>query len=574
MVVTCPRAGTLDAVDNPSARRGFPTPIDNLPRLIWNPIPSGAMRDLKEAFQSLIATPVPTLVIVITLALAIGANTSIFSVVNGVLLRPLGFDDEDSLVVLWETNAQQAVDKSETSTGNYRDWRRQSSSLDGLLAIYRYRGFTMTGLERPARVNSIQISPRAFDVLGVPPMAGRTLDDDDEVPGNERLIMLTHASWTRCFGADPSVVGNSVELDGEAYSIVGIMPEGFVFPPGDASVEMYSPLTIAETSAMDRPHRMYNTVGRLAAGTSLAAAQDELDAIGAQIAADFPQSNEGWGISVVPMRAEVVGEIGSTLWVLLGAVFAVLLIACANIANLLIARSRESSLDFTIRAALGAARWKLVRRSLADSVVLAAVGGAGGLLLALWGISFLRTVIPASVPRSDEIGVDGTVLAFAIAITAFTSLAFGLIPALRVMTPNLSDALKAGGKRSLPARSRWASATLVVAEVALALALLIGAGLMVRSFTSLSETDPGFRKEGVVAISLQLPSSRYSGSDDNRAFYMRLAELVSRIPDVSSTGAVSDLPMSEVGFGFEMPFSVVGLDAESPRSGRVLPFVA
>ena len=532
------------------------------------------MRDLKEAFQSLIATPVPTLVIVITLALAIGANTSIFSVVNGVLLRPLGFDDEDSLVVLWETNAQQAVDKSETSTGNYRDWRRQSSSLDGLLAIYRYRGFTMTGLERPARVNSIQISPRAFDVLGVPPMAGRTLDDDDEVPGNERLIMLTHASWTRRFGADPSVVGNSVELDGEAYSIVGIMPEGFVFPPGDASVEMYSPLTIAETSAMDRPHRMYNTVGRLAAGTSLAAAQDELDAIGAQIAADFPQSNEGWGISVIPMRAEVVGEIGSTLWVLLGAVFAALLIACANIANLLIARSRESSLDFTIRAALGAARWKLVRRSLADSVVLAAVGGRGriaagalGNLVSAYGDSGIGAAERRDWRRRHGAGVrDCHHRVHQLGVRAHTR------PARD--DPNLSDALKAGGKRSLPARSRWASATLVVADVALALALLIGAGLMVRSFTSLSETDPGFRKEGVVAISLQLPSSRYSGSDDNRAFYMRLAELVSRIPDVSSTGAVSDLPMSEVGFGFEMPFSVVGLDAESPRSGRVLPFVA
>ncbi len=422
----------------------------------------------------------------------------------------------------------------------------------------------MTALEQPLRVNSMRVSPRLFELLGVPPRLGRTLDNGDEVPGNERLVVLTHASWARRFGSDPDIVGASVELDTEAYRVVGVMPDGFVFPPGDPSVEIYTPLTIGEANPMDRPHRMYDAVGRLADEVSFDAAQEELDAIAAQIAADFPQSNEGWGITIVPIRDEVIGDIGATLWVLLAAVFAVLLIACANVANLLIARSAEASLDFTIRSALGAGRWALIRRSLADSILLAVGGGGSGVLLAVWGVSFLRSVIPAAVPRGDEVGIDLAVLLFAAAVSGFASLAFGLIPAIRVMTPNLADALKGGGKSALAARSRWLSRAMVVAEVALALVLLVAAGLMIRSFSALSVTDPGFRREGVVALTLQLPNSRYQGFEDNRAFFVELNERVSAIPGITEVGAVSDLPMNEVGTAFEMPFTVTGLDAASP----------
>ena len=522
------------------------------------------MRDLREAFRSLVSTPVPTLVIVVTLAVAIGANTAIFSVVSGVLLRPLGYADEDRLVVVWEENQRQGVEKSQTSTGNYRDWRRQSESFAGQLALYRQRGFTMTGLDRPARVGSLQVSPRLFDVLGVPPLMGRTLLDADEVPGNERLAVLTHASWNRRFGAATDILGKQVELDSEAYTVVGVMPPGFAFPPGDSDVEIYSPLTIGEASPMDRPHRMYDVVGRLAEDVTLAEAQDELDAVAVQIAIEFPRSNEGWGVSLVPIRDELVGEIGMTLWVLFAAVFAVLLIACANVANLLIARSTEASLEFMIRAALGAGRWALIRRSFADAGLLALVGGAAGLVLAIWGVAILGSVIPPSVPRGDTIGIDAPVLGFVLVVSVLASIGFGLIPALRVMTPNLADALKGGGVSVLAARSRWLSGAMVVVEVSLALALLVGAGLMVRSFNRLGETDPGFRRDGVVAFTVQLPQSRYDEATDRRVFFVALTDRVRDLPGVIEVGAVSDLPMNEVGTTFEMPFTILGLEAASP----------
>ena len=522
------------------------------------------MRDLREAFRSLVSTPMPTLVIVVTLAVAIGANTAIFSVVSGVLLRPLGYADEDRLVVVWEENQQQGVEKSQASIGDYRDWRRQSESFDGQLALYRQRGFTMTGRDSPARIGSLQVSPRLFDVLGVPPLMGRTLLDTDEVPGNEHLAVITHASWNSRFGAAIDIVGTQVELDSESYTVVGVMPPGFSFPPGDGGVEIYSPLTIGESNPMDRPHRMYDAVGRLAPDVTLGKAQEELDAVAARIAADFPRSNEGWGVSLVPIRDELIGDIGATLWVLLAAVFAVLLIACANVANLLIARSTEASLDFMIRAALGAGRWALIRRSFADAALLAVAGGGAGLLLATWGVAMLSSVIPPSIPRGDAIGIDAPVLGFVVAASMFASVAFGLVPALRVMTPNLSDALKGGGASVMAARSRWLSGAMVVAEVSLAMALLIGAGLMVRSFNRLGETDPGFRRDGVVAFTVQLPPSRYDASMDRRAFFVELTDRVRELPGVIEVGAVSDLPMNEVGTAFEMPFTILGLDVASP----------
>ncbi len=377
-------------------------------------------------------------------------------------------------------------------------------------------------------------------------------------------MVLTNASWNRRFGSDPDIIGAQVALDSESYTIVGVMPPGFVFPPGDGDVEIYSPLTIGESSPMDRPHRMYDVVGRLAAGVTFAEAQDELGAVAAGIATDFPRSNEGWGVALVPIRDELVGDIGATLWVLFAAVFAVLLIACANIANLLIARSTEASLDFMIRAALGAGRWALMRRSFADAALLALAGGGGGLLLSMWGVAILGAVIPPSVPRGGAIDIDAPVVAFVVCVSVLASIAFGLVPALRVMTPNLAEALKGGGASVVAARSRWLSGAMVVAEVSLALALLVGAGLMVRSFSRLGDTDPGFRRDGVVAFAVQLPSSRYPDSMDRQSFFAELTDRVRELPGVVEVGAVSDLPMSEVGNAFEMPFTILGLDAASP----------
>jgi len=403
------------------------------------------MDNFKAAARSLLSTPGPTLVVIATLAIAIGANTAIFSVVNGVLLRPLGFGDENQLVVLWQTNEAQGLENSRFSMGDYRDVRESAAAFDGQVAMYRYVGFTMTALERPARVSTLIISPRVFRVLQAEPAVGRVFGEDDEKPGSEKQVVLTHASWTRRFGADPEIVGTTIELDSQPYTVVGVSAQGFHFPPGDDRVEMYTPLTLDDGILLDRAHRMFDTVARLSDGVSVAAANDEVGAIAERLDREFANTNEGWGMRVRPLRAEVLGDVATTLWVLSGAVFLVLLIACANIANVLVARSAATAREFAVRAALGARAADLAKRSLAESLMLGLFGGTGGLLLALWGVALLRAVMPAEVPRGAEISLDGTVLLFAAALSIGASVLFGLLPAFRSMSPNLAELLKPAG---------------------------------------------------------------------------------------------------------------------------------
>jgi len=524
------------------------------------------LRDLREAFRAVRSRPGVTIVVVATLALAIGANTALFSVLNGVLLRPLPYPRSDELVIVWERNETQGIEESEASTGNYRDWREQASAFDGKLAAYRRQGNTLTGLDRPERIDTVLVSPTVFSVLGVEARLGRTFAPAEETPGNEKLLLLGHEAWERRFGADPDIVASRVLMDSEPYTVVGVMPEGFEFPPGEPEVEAWLPLTLSEQAQMDRAHRMYHVIGRLAGGATIGAAQREMDAIAAQIAEQLPQTNAGWGVELVPARRQVVGEIAATLWILFGAVTLVLLIGCVNVANVLIARSSEVSKDYVIRAALGAGRYTLLRRSLAESMVLAASGGLAGLLVATWGVDVLRTVIPDSVPRGSTIGIDLGVLAFAATVTLGSGLLFGILPALRITTYNVAEALKSGGGHGVSGgrRARWISDAMIVLEVALALMLLAGAGLLIRSFASLSRVDPGYRQEGVVAMSLSLPPSRYADSELRRQFYRELVGRVRATPDIGGAGAVNRLPMSALGTDFEMPFTVLGLESESP----------
>ncbi len=522
------------------------------------------MDNFKAAARSLLSTPGPTLVVLATLAIAIGANTAIFSVVNGVLLRSLGFGDEDQLVVLWQTNEAQGLENSRFSMGDYRDVRDSAAAFDGQVAMYRYVGFTMTALERPARVSTLIISPRVFSVLQAGPEIGRVFGEADEKPGSEKQVVLTHASWTRRFGADPEIVGTTIELDSQPYTVIGVSEEGFQFPPGDDRVEMYTPLTLDEGVLLDRAHRMFDTVARLSDGASVAAANDEVGAIAERLDREFSGTNEGWGMRVRPLRAEVLGDVGTTLWVLSAAVFLVLLIACANIANVLVARSSATAREFAVRAALGARAGDLAQRSLAESLLLGLFGGTGGLLLALWGVALLRRVMPAEVPRGAEISLDATVLLFAAALSIGASVLFGMLPAVRSMSPNLAELLKPAGASGVQAAGgRRLRELMVIVEVALAIVLLVGAGLMVRSFSRLNDVDPGFRQDGVVAVAVELPRSRYQ-SDDMRTFFKQLVTRVADLPGVKGAGAVSDLPMSEVGVAFEMSFSVLGLDALAP----------
>ena len=474
--------------------------------------------DLKHSARSLAATPGFTAVVVITLAVAIGVNTTVFSLLSGVLLRALPYPHPDELTMVWESNPEIGQPESDVSGGTYLDWRNRSQTFQSLGA-FRYRGYTFMNGSEPERVASIELSPALFRVLGVNAALGRTFTDEEEKPGNERLVVLSHTAWAKRFGANAGILGTTVLFDGLPHTVVGVMPKGFQFPPADPDVEVWSPLTLDLGVLQTRPHRSYKVMGRLASGVPLDQARAEMTRIAADIAREHPDSNKGWGAALVPAKAHIIGNISQTLWVLFGAVLLVLLIACVNVANLLLTRSARTAKDFAVRAALGAGRAALLRRSMAESVVLAASGSVLGVICAWWGVAALRRLVPATVPRADEISLDVTVLAFSAAITIGAAVLFGFVPALRATRPNVAALLTEMGRGSLGSRrARWFSNLLVAVEVSLALVLLVAAGLLTRSFVRASRVDPGFRTADVTAFHLVLPTSRYPRGAEQKEF--------------------------------------------------------
>ncbi|UCD25646.1 MAG: ABC transporter permease [Gemmatimonadota bacterium] len=522
------------------------------------------MADIKHAIRSLIATPGLTAVVVITFAIAVGANTAIFGVLNGVILQPLDYPSSDRLVMLWENSRGQGLDQQQTSGATYLDWRARSRTLQDI-AIYRYGGFTLTDVQEPLRVSSVQVSPSLFRVLQSDAQLGRTFTQEEEAPGHERLVVLSNAAWSTHFGSDPNVIGNSISLDGEPYTIVGVMPTDFAFPPDDPDVQMWSPLTLDLNALLSRPHRMYDAIARLGDGVTQEQVTAEMNTIAEQIAQENPESMQGWGVTVIPAIDELVGNVSQTLWFLSGAVLLVLLIGCVNITNVLLARSATALKDYAIRAAHGAGAASLFKRSLTESLVLALSGGLAGMLIAYWGVDLLRGVIPPDIPRADQISIDSAVLVFALAISLLAGIAFGIVPGLKVMRPDVAEVLQEGSRgSSVGRRSRRFTNMLVAGEVALALMLMVGAGLMVRSYLKLTGVDPGFRKENVVAVVVSLPQSRYPQFEQQRQFFTALIDRLERIPGFEEASAVTKLPLSRLGTGFEAPFSVEGLDAVSP----------
>jgi predicted permease len=530
-------------------------------------------QDVREALRFLVTNPGFASVVIVTLGLAIGVNSTIFSMLYGVLLRPLGYPEPGQLVGLWESNLAQGLERSEVSAATYIDWREQTRTFERI-GIFRYRGFTLTNGDEAERVSTVDVSPALFHLLGVPALLGRTFTDEEERPGNRQLI-LSHGTWMRRFGGDPNVLGKTVQLDDAAHSVVGVMPRDFLFPPIDPDVEMWSPLTLDMSALASRPHRMYQAIGRLAPGATLAQARQDMAAVAGAIAGANPDTQTGWSVTLIPAHEQVVGNIGETLWVLFAAVVLVLVIACANIANLLLARSALAARDFAVRAAFGAGRWALVRRSLVESALLTFSGGVVGLLVAWWGIRALRPLVPANVPRADSIGLDVSVLAFTTAATVASGILFGLAPAWRAMRPNVMDVLQEGSRGAISSRAtRRLSNVMVAAEVALALMLLVSAGLLIKSFVRLTAVDPGYRTAGIVATHVVLPRSRYAPPATKRQFIDDLVQRVGRMPGVHRASAVSALPMSPLGVQFDLPFTIDGLEATSPSERPIARYRA
>jgi len=521
--------------------------------------------DVREALRFLTSNPGFAAVIVLTLGLAIGVNSTIFSVLNGVLLRPLAYAQPDALVGIWESSAVQNIERSQVATATYLDWRERSQTFADI-GLFRYRGYTLTGAGEAERLVTVDLTPVTYRVLGVPPLIGRVFTDEEERPSSDaRKVVLSHGAWLRRFGGDPKVLGRTMVLDDAPHTVIGVMPRDFQFPANAPDVELWSPLTLDLSAMQSRPHRLYQAIGRLAPGITIDQARQEMASIAGVIARENPESNAQWGVTLVPAHEQVVGKIGDTLWVLFGAVVLVLVIACANIANLLLARSATAAKGFALCAAFGAGRWPLLRRSLVESALLAAAGGVVGVLLAWWGTNALRPLIPANVPRANTIGLDLPVLAFTATVTIAAGLLVGLVPAWRAMRPNLLDVLQESSRGSTGSRgTRRLSDVMVVAEVGMALMLLVSAGLLIRSFANLSAVDPGYRTDGVVATHVVLPSSRYPDAVSKRRFFDALLERVKGIPGVDRASAVSALPMSALGVQFDLPFTIDGLETSSP----------
>jgi|RhiMethySRZTD1v2_1073278.scaffolds.fasta_scaffold97948_1 putative ABC transport system permease protein len=514
-------------------------------------------QDLRYGARMFLKNPSFTLIAVLTLALGIGANTAIFSVVNGVLLKPLPYREPERLIRVFERSRTQP--KFPMSGGNFQDYRDQSSTLSGL-ALYTRQDLELSQDDKPERLAALRVSAGFFELLGAQPLLGREFRREDELPDNNQVVILSHGLWQRRFNGDPNVVGRVVTLSGRPFTVVGVAPQGLQHVGGDyrsmphgESVDAWWPVALRPQAG--RGAHFLNAVGSLKPGVSVAQAEADFNVIAERLAQQFPNSNQGWRIAIQPLREEIAGRARTTLLALFGAVFFVLLIACVNVANLLLARATAREREIAVRSAVGAGRRRIVRQLLTESLLLAMVGGAAGILLAQWAIDTLRALGPEQLPRLQAVNIDGGILLFTLGVTLLTGVLFGLAPALQAGQFNLNAFLKEGGRGGGGQRRRLRDA-LVITEVALALALLAGAGLLIRSFWKLQQTDPGFNPERVLTASLSLPGARYGDAPKVAAFQQLLLERLAALPGAQSAGLTSDLPWT--GYDENAGFTVEG----------------
>jgi putative ABC transport system permease protein len=526
------------------------------------------LNDLKFALRMLYKNRGFTAVALLALALGIGANTAIFSVVNAVLLRPLPYRDPQRLIMVWENYQQLGGPEREwASPADFKDFRDQAQSFEHVTALLGWQP-TLTGQDEPEDLQGAAVSHDTFTMLGVEPALGRGFSADEDRAGAERVVVLSHQLWQRRFGADPAIVGRSLTLSGESYTVIGVLPGGFSFPILPATEVWRAADPLLANSGCGRGCVILRLMAKLKPSVTIDAARAEMDGLTRQIAERFPESNKGVGATLVPLHEQLVGDVKPAMFVLLGAVGLVLLIACANVANLLLARAAAREKEVAIRAALGATRARLIRQHLTESLVLAVLGGALGLLLAFWLVDLLVSFAPKGTPRVEEIAIDPSVLAFTFGVAVLTGVVFGLAPALLSSRTNFNSSLKEGGRdTSATSRGARVRSLLVVSEVALALMLLVGAGLLIKSLVNLQRVDPGFNPKSALRVDVGLPRTRYPERNQSAAFYKQLLDRVAELPGVQSAGAVSSLPLS--GGGTDSDFGIEGRPPAEPGHPQV-----
>jgi putative ABC transport system permease protein len=505
------------------------------------------IQDLKYGMRVLRKNPAFTIVAVLVLALGIGANTAIFSVVNAVLLRPLAFRDPARLVHVWHVPPPKSfpgMTRFSVSAANYLDWQRQNDVFQEM-AIFSGSSMNLTGGGKPEFVQAATVSAGFFSVLGVEPMLGRAFRPGEDQPGHNHEVVLTHAFWQSRFGGDRNIVGQQITLNDEPYTVVGVMGPRFTYP--DWEQKLWTPLAWTPKEAAVRGEHHSIVIARLKPGVELKHAQAEMNAISDRLAKQYPADDKDWGAVVAPLREDLVGDVRPALLVLLGAVAFVLLIACANVANLLLAKAMARAKEIAIRTALGASRGRLVRQLLFETMLLAVAGGVAGLAVAKFGITLIAHFLAHQVPASTDFSLDTYVLGFTLAISLLTGILAGIVPAWRLSKANVNETLKQGLGRMGDTGGNRTRAALVVSEVALSLMLLAGAGLMVRSLWNLRRANPGFDSGNVLSMSLPIPQTRYKTPGEEINFWNQTLERIRSLPGLESAGAVDDLPIDNGG---------------------------
>jgi len=521
--------------------------------------------DLRYGFRLLLQKPSISILAITTLAVGIGANTAIFSVVDGVVLRPLPYEEPEELVMVWQDHTRLDGPATEwASPDNFFDWRDQNDVFEGMFAIGGFRR-TLTGRDVPEVVTGAVASHDVLSILGVEPIHGRGFTPDEDVAGAPRTILLGYEFWQRRFEGSTAVVGEAIILNETPTTVVGILPPSLTLPVV-GEVDALAPLRLDSTNSCGRGCVTLRVVARLRDGVALSRARSEMNTVATRLENDYPNENSGVGVHLVPLHEDVVGPVRAGLFLLLGAVGLVLLIACANVASLMLTRAADRGREVATRVAIGASRRRLLAQMLTESLVLAALGSALGVVLAMWGVWFLQSMVPAEVPRFGDVTVDGRALAFTVMSGILAGVLFGLVPALRASKPDVAGSLKEGARGSGVGSIRFRNA-LVIAEVAVALALLIGSGLLIQSFSTLMNVDMGFSTDDVLTARLSLTGASYEEPEQRNAFVGRLLSNVSALPGVSGASVINVLPLG--GNNADAGFRIEGRPPPRPNQGPV-----